>query len=123
MANNHVQPGKVLAYTNGTGAAITSGSVVAVGQLLGVALANIAIGATGSVAIDGVFTVPKVTGAVIKAGESLVWDASAAKFDDNLAAPASGDIGGAAAVAFEDAGNGATVLNVKFTGTPGTLTA
>lgn len=122
MASNHVQPGKVLDYTNTTGATILSGAVVAVGQILGVALKDIANNATGSVAVDGVFAVPKVSGAVIAAGESLTWDVSAAAFDDNAATPATGDITGAAAVAFQAAGNGVTTLNVKFTGVPGTKT-
>lgn len=120
MAGNHVQPGKVLDYTNTTGSTIPSGAVVAFGNSLGVALKDIPHTATGSVAVDGVFAVPKVPGAVIKAGESLTWDVSAGAFDDNLATPAAGDITGAAAMAFQDAGNGATTLNVKFTGAPGT---
>jgi hypothetical protein len=48
---------------------------------------------------------------------------SAGKFDDNAATPASGDITGAAAVAFKAGANGETVAWVKFTGVPGTLTA
>lgn len=122
MASNHVQPGKVLDYTNITGATVLSGAVVAVGQILGVSLKDIAPAAVGSVAVDGVFAVPKVSGAVIAAGESLTWDASAKAFDDNAATPAAGDITGAAAVAFQAAGNGITTLNVKFTGVPGTKT-
>ena len=122
MAGNHVQPGKVLDFTNTTGSTILSGKVVAVGQILGVALKDISNNTTGSVAVDGVFAVPKVSAAVIAAGESLTWDASAAAFDDNAATPATGDITGAAAVAFQAAGNGVTTLNVKFTGVPGTKT-
>lgn len=120
MANNYIQPGEVIDYT--AGANKTSGQVVAIGNILGVCLKDIANGETGSVQITGVFTVPKVSGAVIAQGESLTWDASAAAFDDNLATPAAGDITGAAAVAFEAAGNGVTSFKVKFTGTPGTKT-
>lgn len=123
MASNHVQPGKVLDFTNATGSTILAGQVVAFGQSLGVALKDIPDTATGSVAVDGVFAVPKVSGAVIKAGEALTWDVSAGAFDDNAATPATGDITGAAAAAFQDAGNGATTLNVKFTGVPGTVAA
>lgn len=123
MAKNYIQPGEVIDWTNGTGGAKTAGSVIAIGQMLGVALVDIANGATGSVQIKGVFEVPKVSGAVIAAGESLVWDASAGAFDDNLATPASGDISGAPAVAVEAAGNGVTAINVLFTGVPGTKTA
>lgn len=121
MTTKAIQPGKVIDYT--AGADITSGSIVVMGQILGIALADIANGATGAVQIDGVFEVPKVTGAVFSQGESLTWDASAGKFDDNLATLASGDITGAAAVAFKVGANGDTTAWVKFTGVPGTLTA
>jgi hypothetical protein len=71
--------------------------------------------------------VPKVSGAVIAQGESLTWDVSAGSgagaFDDNAATPASGDVTGAAAFAFEAAGAGVTSLAVFFTGVPGTVTA
>jgi predicted RecA/RadA family phage recombinase len=122
MAKNFVQPGKVIDYTNATAAAISSGDVVKVGQILGVALGDIAIGESGSVQIDGVFTVPKVSAAVIAQGESLTWDVSAGAFDDNAATPATGDVTGPAAVAFEAAGNTITEIDVRFTGVPGTVT-
>ena len=120
MATNYVQDGDVIEYT--AGANISAGAVVKIGQILGVALNDIANGETGPVSISGVFTVPKVSGAVIAKGESLTWDASAAAFDDNAATPATGDVTGAPAIAFEAAGNGVTSLKVKFTGTPGTVT-
>jgi predicted RecA/RadA family phage recombinase len=68
-----------------------------------------------------VFEVPKVSAAVIAQGESLTWDASASAFDDNAATPATGDVTGAAAVAFEAGINGQTTLKVLFTGVPGTV--
>lgn len=123
MATNYVQPGDVIQVT--AGADITSGQVVKVGQTLGVALTDIANGATGSVAIRGVFTCPKVSAAVIAQGESLTWDVSASSgagaFDDNLATPATGDVTGATAVAAKAAGNGDTTVEVLFTGVPGTV--
>ena len=122
MANNFQQPGDVITWTNGTGAAVVSGQVVRVGNILGIALVDIAIAASGSVALSGVFTVPKVSAAVIAQGESLTWDASAAAFDDNAATPATGDVTGPPAVAFQAAGNGVTSMAVKFTGVPGTVT-
>ena len=121
MANNFKQPGDIITWTNG-GSAVVSGQVVRIGQILGVALVDIAGGASGAVALDGVFTVPKVSGAVIAQGEALTWDASAAAFDDNLATPATGDVTGPPAVAFQAAGNGVTSMAVKFTGVPGTVT-
>lgn len=120
MANTYVQPGHTLTWANGTGSAVAVGSVVVIGQTLGVALVDIANGASGAVAIDGVFALPKVATAVIAVGESLLWDVSVGKFDAKSATPATGDISGAAALAFESAGNGATTLKVKLTGTPGT---
>jgi predicted RecA/RadA family phage recombinase len=121
MTTKAIQAGNVVDYT--ATANITSGDVVKIGQILGVALTDIANGATGAVQITGVFEVPKVTAAVFAQGESLTWDVSAGKFDDNAATPASGDITGAAAVAFKAGANGETVTWVKFTGVPGTLTA
>lgn len=114
---NFVQPGTAMVITPGTD--ITSGSVVKIGQMLGVAERDIPAGTEGAVSIEGVFTVPKVSAAVITAGESLTWDVSAGKFDDNLATAATGDLTGPCAVALESSGNGATSLKVRFTGAPG----
>lgn len=118
MTTTYKQEGHVIQYVASSD--IASGQVVKIGRLLGVALGAIASGAVGSVKLTGVFVVPKVSDAVIAKGESLTWDASAGAFDDDLAVPASGDLTGAAAFAWEGAGNGATSLLVKFTGTPGT---
>ena len=120
MADSFVSDGNVIQYT--AGATIASGAVVKIGQTLGVAVVDIANGATGSVALRGVFTVPKVSGAVIAQGERLVWDVSAGAFDDNAATPATGDVSGESAMAWEAAGNGVTSLKVMFTGIPGTVT-
>lgn len=119
MANNAVQPGKVLDYVNTTGAPVRSGEVVVAGALLGVALVDIAPGATGSVSIDGVFAVPKVAGVAIAQGVPVVFKTSAMAF--TVGAPGEGDVSGAAAVAFNAAEAPATTLHVKFTGVPGTV--
>jgi len=109
MAKNYVQPGQVIDYTNGSGSSITSGTVIKMGNILGVAVADIADGEQGSVAIEGVFTGPKVSAAVFAVGEKLIWDVSAntgaGAFDDSSAIPATGDItgGAVAVVAGEDA--------------------
>lgn len=116
---NYVQPGKVIPFTAAANHA--AGAVVRIGQILGVVKDDVLNGAEGLAEIEGVFTVPKVSGAVIAIGESLTWDASAAAFDDNAATPATGDVTGPAAVAFEAAGNGTTTLAVRFTGVPGTV--
>lgn len=116
---NFNQPGNIMPFT--ATAAIQSGAVVVVGNVLGVSTRALASGEAGELATVGVFTVPKVSGAVIAAGESLTYDVSAGAFDDNLATPATGDVTGAGAYAFESAGAGVETLRVKFTGVPGTV--
>lgn len=121
MATNYVQPGDVIPFTVPSATTITANSVVKVGQTLGVALEGGTAGDVIQVAITGVFTCPKVSAAVIKAGERLVWDVSATAFDDNLATPATGDVSGESAIAFEDGIATQTTLKVRFTGAPGTV--
>lgn len=120
MATNYVQPGDVIPFTVPSATTITANSVVKVGQTLGVALEGGTAGDVIQVAMSGVFTCPKVSAAVIKAGEKLVWDVSATAFDDNLATPATGDVSGESVIAFEDAAATTTTLKVKFLGVPGT---
>lgn len=121
MANNYVQPGRVLDYVNNGAAAIASGQVVLVGAVLGVALGGIPVGATGSVQVEGVFTLPKKTGTAVTQGAALVFKAASKDF--TVGAPAAGDVSGAAAFAFAAAASDATVVAVKLTGVPGTVTA
>ncbi|WP_444925302.1 capsid cement protein [Microbulbifer sp. TRSA002] len=123
MATNFVQAGRMLDFTNNTSAAISSGQVVIAGAVLGVAMDDIAVGASGVIAIDGVFTVPKVSAAEINQGETLTWVVASSSFDDNATTTATGDITGATAFAAEAAGNGVTSFAVKFTGVPGTVKA
>ncbi len=111
MATNYVQAGEVIDYT--AGADISSGAVVVVGNLVGVAVNDIANGETGPVSIDGVWSLPKVSAAVIGAGETVNWDVSSGAFDDNQATAASGDLTGGC-VAVEPAGNGDTEVKVKI---------
>lgn len=119
MAKNYVSDGNVIQWTNGTGSAVDSGAVVVLGHIIGIVLVDIANGASGSVAVEGVFTVPKVSAAVIAQGEKTIYDVSAGAFDDSSATPASGDITGAA-VAFAAGANGETTMLVKLT--PGNAT-
>lgn len=120
MAKNYESDGNVIQWTNGTAAAVASGQVVKVGpNMLGVALVAIAIGAAGSVAVEGVFTdVPKVSAAVFAQGEKLLFDVSAnsgaGAFDDSAATPASGDVMGGA-VAWEAGANTETTCTIKLT--------
>lgn len=90
MSTNYVQDGAVIDHT--AGSTITSGDVVVIGNIIGVALEDIVSGEVGPVQIEGVFDLPKVDAAVIAAGEALVYDVSASKFDDGSATPATGDV-------------------------------
>jgi hypothetical protein len=62
-----------------------------------------------------------VTAAVVAVGETLTWDVSAGKFDDDQATPATGDITGPAAVAVAAATSSDTTIDVYLTGVPGTV--
>lgn len=111
MATNYIMQGDVINYTPSKD--IKSGGAVVVGNLLGVAITDIASGEEGPVQVEGVFELPKVTASVIGAGESVIWDVSAGKFDNNEATPAAGDLkGGCVAVA--PAGNGDETVQVKL---------
>lgn len=114
MASNYVQPGNAIHYSN-TGAAISAGDVVVMGHTIGIALVDIAATTgAGAVAIEGVFTVPKVSAAVFAQGEKLIYDVSAGAFDDSAATPATGDITGGA-VAVVSGANTETTCTVKLT--------
>jgi predicted RecA/RadA family phage recombinase len=119
MAQNFVSDGDVLPWTNTTDAAVASGQVVVIGHTLAVALVAIAVGATGSVAIEGVFTVPKVSAAVFAQGEKLVWVASAGAVDDSAVETAAGDITGGA-IAWAAGSDGQATAQIKLT--PGNAT-
>ena len=108
MANNYVQEGDVIDYANASGSTITSGTPVLIGARLGVALADIANGATGSVQVEGVFTVPKLGTDVVAAGALLYWDNT----NKRLTTTASGNTLSGFAVAA--AGSGVTAVNIKI---------
>ena len=120
MPTTKVQEGETITVTSG--GAVAVGDVDVIGEQIGVAL-NAASGSGESVAyaMDGVWNLPKVSGAVIAAGESVIWDVSAGAFDDNAATPASGDVSNAC-TAWEAAGNGVTTIAVKLNTGKGSVT-
>lgn len=119
MSTKYVSDGDVIPWTNNTGSAVASNAVVKMGNSLGIALVDIANGATGSVAVEGVWVVPKVSAAVFVQGEKLIWDVSAVAFDDSAAVAASGDVTGAA-IAWVAGANLETTCTIKLT--PGNTT-
>lgn len=74
MATGHIRPGNTMPYTNGGGTAITAGTPVLVGTLLGIALNDIAAGATGELALAEVWNLPKDATLAITQGDQLYWD-------------------------------------------------
>ena len=73
MTVKYVQDGKVLDYT--AGADIASGDLVVMGEVVGVALADIADTETGSVAVECVFDLTCLGTDVIAIGDVVYWDA------------------------------------------------
>lgn len=124
MAKNYVQDGHVINYTNATGAAISSGDVVPIGHIIGVALVDIADTATGVVQLEGVFELPKTAGATtaINQGTAPVWDLSASAFVKEGTVAAAGDISGSV-TCVETAADAATTVKVKLNTAIGTIGA
>lgn len=122
MAKTLVQDNGVKLWTNGTGSTVSSGGVVVAGNMIGIALVDIANGEMGSVDFTPgrVYSgIPKVTAAVFSVGEKLIWDTSAGKFDDSAATPATGDVTGAVVAWFAGA-NSETTCTIMLT--PGNST-
>ncbi len=106
MAGNFVQDGATLNIV--AAAALTNGTPVAIGSLLGVPLTNIANGATGSVRVEGVFTLPKATGVAFTQGQRVNFRPSLTALTS--AAAATGDLVGAATVIAAAASGDTTCL-------------
>ncbi len=108
MATNHIQEGRVMPWTNGTGSDVSSGDVVLVGTIVCVALGDIADGDAGQLAIAEVFALPKNTSLAIAQGDVVYWDVADAELNktatDNYAA----------GKAFEAAAEAATTVKVKL---------
>ena len=73
---NFIQSGNVIPFT--AGSAITSGDVVEVGTVIGIATGDVANGAQGELALTGVFEVAKATADTPAAGDKAYWDGTEA---------------------------------------------
>ena len=100
------------------GSAISSGDVVVTGDIIGIAKADIASGDTGSILVEGVVKVTKISGEAWVVGDKIGYDASASGFDKTFTS-AAGDVTdcGVCAVA---AASGDTVGYLKLTPGAGT---
>lgn len=106
MASNHIQPGEVMSFT--AAAALASGAGVKIGVRIGVALQALAIGETGSVAVTGVWSLPKLSTDVVTQGALLYWDDT----NKRLTLTSAGNT--LAGYAFEAAGSGVTSVAIKL---------
>jgi len=72
---NQIDSGAVISYTNATGTAIVAGDVVVLGLMCGIAIVDIADGASGNVSITGQYNLTKKTLTdVVAMGDILVAD-------------------------------------------------
>jgi predicted RecA/RadA family phage recombinase len=127
MAKATYKRGEIRTAVYTAGADIAVDDIVVLGVIdakkckVGVARQAIANGATGIVAVSGVFEFPKVTGAVIKAGEAVTWDSDPGAVEDNAHVTGAGDVA-QFGTAMVDAGSGVLVIDVDIT-EPGTYDA
>lgn len=106
MTTKFIQPGHVLDHTPGSD--VANGALVVMGVRVGIALTDIASGATGAVRVEGVFSLPKLSTDVIAQGALVYWDASPGE----ITTTASGNT--LAGYAVEAAGNGVLTCKVKI---------
>jgi predicted RecA/RadA family phage recombinase len=106
---NFVQPGRTITATAPAGG-VSSGDGFLFGALFGVAATDAAAGAPVEAATEGVFTLPKLSTAVIAAGAAVAWDAANGRVD----VPGTGrfPIG----IATEARGNGTATVPVRLDG-------
>jgi predicted RecA/RadA family phage recombinase len=110
MATNYVQPGDTI--TIPAPAATASGSVVVVGDIIGVAAGDAASGALLDIETKGVWSLPKVAADVVTVGAAIYYDAGESLVTIDDAEGANAKIG----VAIAAAGNGAATVTVRLSG-------
>lgn len=108
MAKNFIQEGKTIALTNAGTEEIASGELVVVGDLVAVAITDIAVADTGDGFTEGVFQLPKLAADVIAAGQKVY------SLDGTIQLDATDAV--YAGYAWEAAAAGDTVVSVKLNG-------
>lgn len=106
MTTKYVMSGEVIDYVAGSN--IVSGRVLLIGVRIGVALTDIANGATGAVRVKGIFTIAKLSTDVMAQGAALYWDNA----NSRLTTTAGGNT--LAGYATAAAGNGATTVEINI---------
>jgi predicted RecA/RadA family phage recombinase len=106
MTTKYVQEGEVIDYT--AGSEVVSGQVVLMGKRIGVAIAAIPAGASGALAVSGVFTLAKLSTDVVAQGDLLYWDNGNSRLTTTVGANT------LAGFAWEAAGSGVATVKTKI---------
>jgi predicted RecA/RadA family phage recombinase len=69
--------GATIDYTNPGTLVIASGTVIDLGNFIGIVIADIAVGAVGALAVNGVHELPATSGEAWAQGDQLFWTGSA----------------------------------------------
>lgn len=101
---NYIQNGKIITYTLPESATVTSGQVVIIGTLKGVAQTSGVAGDKVTVSLYGVYELPKATGAITQ-GALVYWAAAGNPI---------GGVAGSGAITTTASGN--TLLGQAFEG-------
>lgn len=72
-----IQKGDVIDYTNGGAEAIEYNEVVPLVSRIAIAAETIAVGAAGSLCVNGVYELPAINTAAFAVGDQLYWDSAA----------------------------------------------
>ncbi|HBU63648.1 MAG: hypothetical protein CMH91_07530 [Oceanicaulis sp.] len=108
MAKNFIQDGRLLTVT--APAAVSSGDMVKVGSVFGVAQNDAANGADVVIDTEGVHTLPVASAVVVAIGDALYWDVADGEF--NKTAASNWYLG----TAVTAAPNGTAVVQVRLNG-------
>lgn len=108
---NYVSKGDYLTFTSG--ADIASGAAVVLGSIFGVATGDIANGSEGTIALTGVYELPKAPSQAWSVGDKIYWDAT----NWHATKTATGNILIGAATEAVNGGAGDTIGKVRLNGT------
>jgi predicted RecA/RadA family phage recombinase len=105
---NYIQRGEIVSVAAPAGG-VAGGDVVAIGRLLGVAVATAAETAPAEIQVEGVFDVAVASADVVAVGDTLYWDA----VEREVTTASAGNT--VAGYAVTDAGAGVTTVRIRLT--------
>lgn len=111
MATNNIGSGnEISAALNSDSETWSSGGVVIMNNVIGVAINDIPVGTTGPVAVEGEWKLPKNSSEAIDQYDLVVWDVDQAEFRAQGFSTATGDISGGAICTVAAASDDTTVI-------------